>query len=193
MSLAKRLAALAAAGIAFAAVLVAAAAAPAFEEREFSDFRACVASIPHPARPATRLARDPMAQGRALALLSAEDGCAHASGFDGSGRERPLEWLRELRPGTSVRNEPQAFFLRCSQERRSARSRNLEITAAIYCYRGARGLMGTQFELSTGYLEVKPMPPPRAQRTDGPVLTKNRFPHAMAHANDGTWWDHSCW
>ena len=178
------------AGCAFTALFCIAAAAPAFGEREYSDFRTCIASIPHPPLPAELLTRDVAAENRALALLATEDGCARASGFDGSGRERPLEWLRAQRPGGSASTAAAEFFTRCSRDRRSTRGTLARIGAAVYCYKASGGLSATQFELATGFNPQYDFFNKRV--TDGPVLSIRRFPKTMLHARDGTWWNHSC-
>jgi hypothetical protein len=183
LKLAVRLVLLLAAGAAFAVILGVAAATPAAAEREWSDFRSCVASIPHPARPATLLTREPAAERRALALLGAQDACAHSSGVDGSARERPLEWLRALRPGASDGNGALSFFERCSAERRSARYVTEQIAAGIDCYRSSGGLSHMQFELATGF---------DPQIDHAPIQSKRRFPRTLSHVRDGTWWSHSC-
>jgi hypothetical protein len=178
------------AGCAFTALLGIAAAAPALGEREYSDFRTCIASIPHPLLPAELLTRDVASKNRALALLGAEDRCARASGFDGSGRERPLEWLRAQRPGGSESNAAAEFFARCSRDRRSEQGTLAQIGAAVYCYKASGGLSATQFELASGFNPQYDFFSKRVK--DAPVLSKRRFPRTMLHARDGTWWNHSC-
>jgi hypothetical protein len=185
-----RLAVLLAAGCAFTALLAVAAATRAFGEREFADFRACIASIPHPVLPAAVLTRDVAAQKRALALLGAEDACARTSGFDGSGRERPLEWLHAQRPGASESNASAEFFARCSQDRHSTRDALAQIGAAVYCYKASNGLTATQFELTTGFNPQYDFFNKHVK--DTPILSKRRFPRTMLHARDGTWWNDSC-
>ena len=185
-----RLMVLFAAGCAFAAILGVAAATPAFGEREFSDFRRCIVSIPHPLLPAELLTRDVSAEKRALALLAAEDGCARASGFDGSGRERPLEWLHAQRPGASESDATSEFFARCSVDRRSTRGTLARIGAAVYCYKASGGLSATQFELATGFDPQYDVFNERGKHA--PILSKRRFPRTMQHARDGTWWNQSC-
>jgi hypothetical protein len=185
-----RLAVLLAAACAFTAVLAVAAATPAFGEREWTDFRTCIASIQHPALPAALLTRDAAAENRALALLGAEDTCAHASGIDGSGRERALEWLHAQRPGASERNGAAEFFTRCSEERRASRGVFAQIGMGVDCYMHSGGLTGTQFELSTGFNPEGDFL--NAHMKDVPILAKRRFPRTMLHARDGTWWYHSC-
>ena len=185
-----RLAVLVLAGCAFTALLGAAAATTSFGDREFADFRACIASIPHPVLPAAVLTRDAAAQTRALALLRAEDACAHTSGFDGSGRERPLEWLHARRPGGSEPNAAVETFARCSQDRHSTRDAPAQIGAAVYCYKASNGLTATQFELATGFNTRYGVFNKRWQ--DAPILAKRRFPRTMLHARDGTWWNDSC-
>ena len=178
------------AGCAFTALLGMAAAAPTFGEREYSDFRACIASIPHPRLPSEFLTRDVAAENRALALLATENDCARASGFDGSGRVRPLEWLRAQRPAASESNAAAELFARCSRDRRFTRGTFARIGAAVYCYKASGGLSATQFELATGFDPQYEFFSKHV--TDAPILSKRRFPKTMLHARDGTWWNHSC-
>ncbi len=185
-----RLTVLFVAGCALVAVLGIAAATPALSEREYSDFHACIASIPHPPLPAALLTRDTATQERALALLGAEDACARVSGIDGSGRERPLEWLHALRPGASGSDGVAEVFARCTQARRSSRGVVAQIGTAVDCYRASGGLTATQFELATGYNPQYDFFTEHVKNT--PVLSKRRFPRTMLHERDGTWWNRSC-
>jgi hypothetical protein len=155
------------AACAFTALLGIAAAGPAFGEREYSDFRACIASIPHPLFPAEFLTRDVAAENRALALLAAEDGCAGA----------PSDAAAE-------------FFARCSRDRRSTPGTLAQIGAAVYCYKASGGLSATQFELATGFNPQYDFFNKHVK--DVPVTSKRRFPRTMLHARDGTWWNQSC-
>ena len=165
---------------ALAGVAIAAASIPAFGDREYSRFHACIASIPHPALPAT------------IALLGAEDDCAHVSGIDGSGQARPLERLHALMHGAAEPANAGAFFRRCSRDRRASRGADAQITMGMDCYRHSDGLTGTQVELSTGYDPQKISFDTNKMLPDTPIPSERRFPRTVRHANDGTWWFESC-
>jgi hypothetical protein len=106
-------AAVIAVGCSFIALLAIALGQPSQAEQTETAFRACVATIPHPARPMAYVSNGLAPRARIVALLRYQSACAKSSGIDADSEPPGLPILRKVLHRESYADVRVGFYRRC--------------------------------------------------------------------------------